>query len=117
MGGKEWYEFRFHTGINGSCVFASIVTHCVTVKTITIRELHAKTGEWVRKAAAHGEIFVSDHGETIARIVPERKMKDLPYFAKRNLSPAFQRLSTAGKLRGGPDVTRIISDDREDRDL
>src|SRR5580693_6506232 len=47
---------------------------CVTLrhmKTVTIRELHAKTGELVRDASRHGHILVTDNGRTIAKIVPE----------------------------------------------
>jgi two-component system sensor histidine kinase SenX3 len=32
------------------------------MKTISIRELHAKTGGWVRQAVHYGEIAVTDHG-------------------------------------------------------
>ena len=41
------------------------------MKTITIRELHHRTGEWIRKAAEVGEIDVSERGKTIAKIVPQ----------------------------------------------
>ena len=34
--------------------------------TITIKELHARTGEWVRKAGQTGEITVTDRGRGIA---------------------------------------------------
>jgi len=43
------------------------------LKTITIRELHHNTGEWIRKAAKFGEIHVSERGKTIAKIVPHLK--------------------------------------------
>ncbi|MES2469381.1 MAG: type II toxin-antitoxin system prevent-host-death family antitoxin [Verrucomicrobiota bacterium] len=38
--------------------------------TITIKELHARTGEWVRKARQTGEITVTDRGHPIAVIQP-----------------------------------------------
>ena len=38
--------------------------------TITIKELHARTGEWVRKAGQTGEITVTDRGHPIAVIQP-----------------------------------------------
>ena len=81
------------------------------MKTITIRELHHKTGEWVRKAAKFGEIHVSERGKTIARILPQTASAEIPYFARRKLSPAFRRIMH--KLRGGTDSTRIISEDRD----
>ncbi|HEX4644844.1 MAG TPA: type II toxin-antitoxin system prevent-host-death family antitoxin [Verrucomicrobiae bacterium] len=85
--------------------------------TITIRELHAKTGRWVRKAAREGEILVTDRGHCVAKIVPQAERKETPYFGRRKVSPAFKRLSTGGKLRGGTDSTRAVSEDREDHGL
>ena len=41
------------------------------MKTITIRELHHNTGEWLRKAAKFGEIHVTERGKTIAKILPQ----------------------------------------------
>ncbi len=85
------------------------------MKTITIRELHAKTGEWVREAALHGQILVTDNGRAVARIVPETEEGSVPYFAARKPSAAFARLDATGKTGQGTDVTQLISDDREDR--
>ena len=83
------------------------------MKTITIRELHEKTGQWVRKVSELGEIHVSDRGKTIAKIVPQAPAHEVPYFARRKLTPAFQKLMKSGKLRGGTDSTGIISQDRD----
>jgi antitoxin (DNA-binding transcriptional repressor) of toxin-antitoxin stability system len=83
------------------------------MKTISIRELHHKTGEWVRKAAKFGEIRVTDRGETIARIVPEAAAPEVPYFARRKLTPAFRKIMH--ELRGGTDSTQIISEERDAR--
>ena len=81
------------------------------MKTITIRELHHNTGEWVRKAAKFGEIHVSERGKTIAKIVPQTSTPEVPYFARRKLSPEFRRIMH--RLRGGTDSTQIISEDRD----
>ena len=83
------------------------------MKTISIRELHERTGEYVRKAAEAGEIFVTDRGKTVAKIVPQHDKPETPYFARRLLTPAFQKLMTSGKLRGGTDSTKIVSEDRD----
>ncbi len=83
------------------------------MKTISIRELHEKTGDYVRMAAKTGEIYVTDRGKTVARIVPESDAAAVPYFAARKLTPAFRKLMKTGKLRGGTDSTRIVSDDRD----
>ena len=85
------------------------------MKAITIRELHARTGVWVRQAAQHGEIVVTDRGRAVARIVGEVGQSKSPYFAQRKLLPAFSKLTKRGKLRGGTDSTEIISEDRDGR--
>jgi prevent-host-death family protein len=85
------------------------------MKTISIRQLHEKTGEYVRHVAEAGEIYITDRGKTVARIVPEQESPETPYFARRKLTPAFRKLMASGKLKGGPDSTQTISEDREDR--
>ena len=83
------------------------------MKSISIRELHAKTGKYVRQVAETGEIYVTDRGKTVAMIVPEQEEPEVPYFARRKLTPAFRKLMESGKLRGGTDSTQIISEDRD----
>jgi antitoxin (DNA-binding transcriptional repressor) of toxin-antitoxin stability system len=83
------------------------------MKTITIRELHHNTGQWVREAARFGEIHVTERGTTIARILPQAPTPEIPYFARRKLNPAFRRIMH--RLSGGTDSTRIISEDRDSR--
>jgi prevent-host-death family protein len=85
------------------------------MKTVTIRELHARTGELVRQAARHGEIRVTDSGRIVAKILPEGEPAQVPYFARRKLSPAFRRLDESGKTGRGTDSTIAISEGREDR--
>jgi antitoxin (DNA-binding transcriptional repressor) of toxin-antitoxin stability system len=86
------------------------------MKTVTIRELHSRTGQIVRAASRHGEIRVTDSGRVIAKIVPEVERPEVPYFARRKMSPAFRRLYQTGRLGvGGTDVTQLVSEDRDDR--
>jgi prevent-host-death family protein len=85
------------------------------MKTVTIRQLHAKTGELVRQASRHGQILVTDNGRTIAKIVPETEETGAPHFSQRVPSKAFLRLDASGKTGKGTDVTRVISEDRGDR--
>jgi prevent-host-death family protein len=85
------------------------------MKTVTLRELHAKTGELVREASRHGEIRVTDRGRTIASILPQSGEAEIPYFARRKTSRAFRKLDESGKTGRGTDVTEQISEDREDR--
>ncbi len=44
--------------------------HNVHMKTISIRELHLKTGRWVRHAASGGPIVVTDRGRRVAALQP-----------------------------------------------
>jgi prevent-host-death family protein len=85
------------------------------METISITTLHERTSEYVRKAAKNGEIYVTDRGKTVAKIVPEHRPPAVPYFARRKLTPAFRRLQESGKLRRGRDSTDIISEGREER--
>jgi antitoxin (DNA-binding transcriptional repressor) of toxin-antitoxin stability system len=86
------------------------------MKTVTIRELHSRTGALVRQAFQHGEIRVTDRGRVVAKIVPEAEPAKIPYFARRKfISPAIKRLIESGGLgSGGTDSTQAISEDRED---
>jgi antitoxin (DNA-binding transcriptional repressor) of toxin-antitoxin stability system len=43
--------------------------HDVHMKTISIRELHLRTGRWVR-AASQGPIMVTDRGRRVAALQP-----------------------------------------------
>ena len=49
--------------------------HNVHMKTISIRELHLETGRWVRHAAAHGAVVVTDRGRAVAAIQPHDSAK------------------------------------------
>jgi len=83
------------------------------MKSISIRELHEKTGWHVRQAAQTGGIYVTDRGRTVARILPEQPKPEIPYFARRELLPAFK--AAMRRLKGGTDSTILIARDREDR--
>ena len=48
----------------------SEMCHNVHMKTISIRELHLKTGQWVRHAASRGPIVVTDRGRRVAALQP-----------------------------------------------
>ncbi len=87
------------------------------MKTISIRELHARTGKWVRQASERGQILVTDNGRTVVRMIPEQAPSKVPYFARRRfINPKIRRWIESGQAgRGGTDVTAGISADREDR--
>jgi prevent-host-death family protein len=83
------------------------------MKTISIRELHERTGEWVRAAAIHEQILVTDSGKPIAVISPHQAPVNENRFENRKLLPAYRKLM--GKMTGGTDSARIISEDRDGR--
>jgi prevent-host-death family protein len=85
------------------------------MKTVSIRELHTRTGQLVRAASRHGEIRVTDHGRVVAKIIPQAEPGAVPYFARRRPSAAFKRLDESGRTGRGTDSTVAISEDREDR--
>ncbi len=83
------------------------------MKTVSIRELHEKTGEWVRQAEAHEQIIITDRGRPVASLAPFRKPAKLNRFQKRRLLPAYRKLQ--GRLVGGTDSSALISKDRDER--
>jgi antitoxin (DNA-binding transcriptional repressor) of toxin-antitoxin stability system len=80
------------------------------MKTITIRELHQATGRWVRRARA-GELYVTERGQLIAKIVPASPVPAKPFFAHPRFTRAF--LAQRKYLRGGTDSTETISQERD----
>lgn len=83
------------------------------MKTISIRELHLRTGAWVKRAGELGSIVVTERGRPVARIeaVAERARENR--FLTRKLRPGYKRLR--GKLIGGTDSVTIVSEAREGR--
>ena len=80
------------------------------MKTITIRELHQATGRWVRQAQS-GEVYVTERGRLIAKIVPASPVPGKPFFANPRFTRAF--LAQRKYLRGGTDSTETISQERQ----
>ena len=81
------------------------------MKTISIRELHEKTGDWVRRSAKLGAITVTDRGKAVARIEPVETASAVNPFAARKLRRGYARL--LGKLKGGTDSTQAVSENRD----
>jgi antitoxin (DNA-binding transcriptional repressor) of toxin-antitoxin stability system len=79
------------------------------MKTITIRELHQETGRWVRRASER-EVYVTERGRLVAKIVAASPPPDKPFFANPRFTRAF--LAQRKYLRGGSDSTRTISEER-----
>ena len=81
------------------------------MKTISINELHEDTDAWVRQAAQFGEIFVTDLGKTVAKLVPLDGSPARSSFKDWQPSPEFAAIMD--RPMGGTDSTQIISDDRD----
>jgi len=81
------------------------------MKTISIRELHEKTGDWVRRSVTLGAITVTDNGKVIAQIIPVEAKTATNPFAVRKIRKGYARLR--GKLKGGTDSTQSVSEDRD----
>ena len=83
------------------------------MKTISIRELHEKTGDWVRRSATLGPITVTDRGKPIARIEPiDLAAAEVNPFDVRKLRPGYARL--LGTLNGGRESATAVASDRDD---
>ena len=74
---------------------------------ITIRDLHMKTGEWVRKAADAGGIIVSDRGQPVAKLLAFSGSDQGIPFGRRPLLKGFATMP-----RINHDSTRYLSQDR-----
>jgi antitoxin (DNA-binding transcriptional repressor) of toxin-antitoxin stability system len=81
------------------------------MKSISLRELHERTGAWVRKAVELGAIVVTERGKPLVRLEPVSEARPANPFRVRRLRPGYARLR--GKLGGGTDSTTIISEDRD----
>lgn len=87
---------------------------CVTMghmKTISIRELHERTGAWVRKAVELGAITVTERGRPRVRIEALPDPRSVNLFRARQLRPGYAKLK--GALGRGTDSTTIVSEDRD----
>lgn len=75
---------------------------------ITIRDLHMKTGAWVRRAARGDSVVVTDRGRPAASLVPFCDSGPALPFSERPTLPEFDALpAVPGDAAAG------ISDDRD----
>lgn len=75
------------------------------VKTISIKQLHARTGHWVRTARTR-PLIVTDRGERVASLQPVAEPLPVVKFTKRDWS----KLPSSNL-----DSTDLISADRDGR--
>ena len=97
-------------------------------RTISIRDLHHRTGHFVREAE-HGRIVITERGRPVAEIRPlvegeeglrKSGVAEAPgtYWAQRKLLPGFQKLVQSGALRAKPgqkSIDVILGEIKDDR--
>jgi antitoxin (DNA-binding transcriptional repressor) of toxin-antitoxin stability system len=81
------------------------------MKTISLTELHERTGAWVRKAVELGAIVVTERGKPLVRLEAVVDVNPTNPFRVRRLRPGYVRLR--GKLGRGTDSAAIVAADRE----
>ena len=86
---------------------------------IPVRELHARTGHYVRKAASNVEVVVTERGVPAAHLTPLAspgpKGQAMTIRARRKLLPEYRRLAESGALKSKHEGIR--DEDRGLRDL
>jgi prevent-host-death family protein len=55
------------------------------LRTISIKQLHDKTGHWLRRVKSEGELVVTERGAPIARMLPPAQLAAGNPFARRKL--------------------------------
>ena len=81
------------------------------MKEISIRELHRRTGAWVRAARKYGSIIVRDRNVAVARIVPVSEEPLVNVF--EHWKPRRQFAERLDRPAGGRPVEDIVSEDRD----
>lgn len=90
------------------------VMQCVTMshmKEISIRELHRRTGAWVRAARKYGSIIVRDRNVAIARITPLSEEPPVNVFEHWKACRKFA--AHLDRPVGGRPIEDIVSEDRD----
>lgn len=89
-------------------------SQCVTMshmKEISIRELHRRTGAWVRAARKYGSIIVRDRNVAVARITPLSEEPPVNLF--EHWKPRRKFAARLDQPVGGRPVEETISEDRD----
>ena len=75
---------------------------------IGIRDLHLKTGEWVRRAALGEGVVITDRERPLASLIPVRPDDLSTPFSRRRTLPEFDALPVVPG-----DAARHVSEDRD----
>lgn len=81
--------------------------------TISIKELHGRTGHWLRRVNEEREVIVTERGRPIARLLPATQAAKTNPFLRRRLLPGVAPL--IDRPLGGPTSTEIVSNGRDER--
>ena len=85
---------------------------------IPIRELHARTGHYVRLASHDTEVIITENGKPAARITPLQLAPSAKTLGeRRKLLPAFKAALVAGKLKSDTDSSSRLRETSALRDL
>jgi antitoxin (DNA-binding transcriptional repressor) of toxin-antitoxin stability system len=80
------------------------------MKEISIRELHRRTGTWVRSARKYGSILVRDRNMPVAKLVPVSEEPSENLFER--WKPLKKFAAALDRPSGGRPVEDIIGEDR-----
>lgn len=81
------------------------------MKEISIRELHRKTGAWVRSARKYGSILVRDRRTAVATLVPVTEAPVVNLF--EHWKPLKRFAQALGRPVKGTPVEQLVSGDRD----
>jgi antitoxin (DNA-binding transcriptional repressor) of toxin-antitoxin stability system len=81
------------------------------MKEISIRELHRRTGAWVRNARKYGSILVRDRRRPVARITPATDEPEVNRFAA--WKPLRKFAAALDRPVGGRPVEDLVREDRD----
>jgi antitoxin (DNA-binding transcriptional repressor) of toxin-antitoxin stability system len=81
------------------------------MKEISLRELHRRTGAWVRAAKKYGSIIVRDRNVAVARIVPVSEEPLVNVF--EHWKPDRKYAERLDRRVGGRPIEDIVSEDRD----
>jgi prevent-host-death family protein len=80
------------------------------MKEISIRELHRRTGAWVREARKYGSILIRDRSRPVAKLIPIDEEPAVNVF--ENWRPRKKFAAALDRPVGGTPVEEIIGQDR-----
>jgi prevent-host-death family protein len=91
----------------------------MTTIEIPIRELHARTGHYVRLASRDTEVIITEHGKPAARItpLPELGQAGDPLGKRRTLIGSYREALASGRLSSHKDSTPGLYETSALRDL